>query len=532
MFLLDCTLRDGGYYNSWDFSVDLIEEYLRTLSLCKVDVVEIGFRSLQKKGFKGACAFSTDEFLNSLNIPSNLLISVMVNGAELVCHSLDLKDLESLFPNPAHSSTIDIVRIACHFHEVELIGDAIQWLHRQGYRVGVNIMQISERSSSDISTICETLADLPVEVLYIADSLGSLRSRDIARILNMLSISWKKPLGIHAHNNMGLALQNTLDALDHGVTWVDTTVTGMGRGPGNAKTEEFLLETYTLESTGLNISLLMATIEKYFQPMKDHYGWGTNPYYFLAGKNSIHPTFIQEMLGDARYTHDEIIAVIQNLSKRGGFQFSSNALGEARNFYSDQPFGYWDPSPSFSSRDILILGSGPSVCQHRIAIESYIERNKPVVISLNTGTDIFEELINFRIACHPVRLLADVALHVQQNQPLITPFSLLPDYVRSSFGNKHILDYGLGFGPNFEFHDTYCVVPNCLVIAYALSVVVSGSANQIYLAGFDGYTPGDPRNDELELIFDQFINSVPNQVILQVTPSKFKALPQGTIYSL
>ncbi|MDB4654890.1 aldolase catalytic domain-containing protein [bacterium] len=533
MLLLDCTLRDGGYYNSWDFSVDLIEAYLKSVSECKVDIVEIGFRSLLNAGFKGACFFSTDDFLNSLSIPSNILISVMVNGSELVNKSNVEVSLKALFPNPSSSSVVDIVRIACHFHELEAIGQSIRWLHQHGYRVGLNIMQISERTEEEISSVCEILSDLPLEVLYIADSLGSLLSKDVKRILSWFSNSWSGSLGIHTHNNMGLALQNTLDALDHGVTWVDTTVTGMGRGPGNTKTEEFLLEIYDLQSSDFNVSSLMALIEKYFQPLKDHYGWGTNPYYFLAGKNSIHPTFIQEMLGDARYTHDEIIAVIQNLSKRGGgYQFSSNALGEARNFYPDQPTGRWNPISCFSSRDILILGSGPSVCHHKSAIESYIRRNNPIVIALNTGGDISNELIDYKIACHPVRLLADVSVHINQRQPLISPFSLLPEYLKSAFGTKDILDYGLGFGPNFEFHDTFCIVPNCLVIAYALSAAVSGNAKHIYLAGFDGYTPGDPRNDELELIFDQFINSAPNQDILQVTPSKFKVLPKGTIYSL
>lgn len=269
MFLLDCTLRDGGYYNSWDFPVDLIEDYLLTASVCKVDIVEIGFRSLQKAGFRGACAFSTDEFLDSLAIPSNISISVMVNGTELISNPTDTYVLEALFPNPAQSSPVDLVRIACHFYEVELIGDAILWLHQQGYRVGVNIMQISERSQLQVSEICNILAEFPIEVLYIADSLGSLRSNDITRILSWFNKSWDKPLGIHAHNNMGLALQNTFDALDHGVTWVDTTVTGMGRGPGNAKTEEFLLERFNINSTDLNISSLMTLIDKYFQPMKD-----------------------------------------------------------------------------------------------------------------------------------------------------------------------------------------------------------------------------------------------------------------------
>lgn len=531
MYLLDCTLRDGGYYNSWDFPVELINEYLLAASSCKVDIVEIGFRSLRKSGYKGACAFTKDEFINSLKIPPDILVSVMVNGSELVNQIDIVHVLESLFPD-SNLSRVNIVRIACHLHEVYSIRESIIWLHERGFRVGVNIMQVSEISRDEISTVCEYLSHLPVEVLYIADSLGSLRSKDIRRILKWVSSVWNKSIGIHAHDNMGLALLNTLDALDNGVTWIDTTVTGMGRGPGNAKTEEFLLARYNLDSPDFNISALMTLIDKYFQPMKDIYGWGTNPYYFLAGKNSIHPTFIQEMLGDARYTHDEILAVIQNLSKKGGRHFSSNALGEARNFYSTQPIGHWNPTSVFSLKDVLILGSGPCVLKHQFAIESFILREKPLVVALNTGSNISEALIDFRIACHPVRMLADVTLHNKRPQPLITPFSLLPDYIKQSFHHKRILDFGLSLGSSFEFHETYCIVPNCLVIAYALSCVVSGKANRIYLAGFDGYNAGDPRNDELELIFDHFMKAVPSQKILQVTPSRFKILPQGSIYAL
>ena len=65
---LDCSLRDGGYYNNWDFDESLINDYLQVLSSIGVDYCEIGFRFLKNAGFKGACAFTTEEFLNSLEI--------------------------------------------------------------------------------------------------------------------------------------------------------------------------------------------------------------------------------------------------------------------------------------------------------------------------------------------------------------------------------------------------------------------------------------------------------------------------------
>lgn len=84
MNILDCTLRDGGYYNSWDFSQEVIEEYLEAMAAAGVNIVELGLRSLKNSGFKGASAYTTDDFINSLPIPDGLTVGVMVNASELV----------------------------------------------------------------------------------------------------------------------------------------------------------------------------------------------------------------------------------------------------------------------------------------------------------------------------------------------------------------------------------------------------------------------------------------------------------------
>ena len=86
--ILDCTLRDGGYYNNWDFSKEVVNNYLKTMSLVGVDYVEVGFRSFQSKDFKGPTWYTTDSYLNSLSIPKNLTLGVMVNSYELISHPL------------------------------------------------------------------------------------------------------------------------------------------------------------------------------------------------------------------------------------------------------------------------------------------------------------------------------------------------------------------------------------------------------------------------------------------------------------
>ena len=99
MILLDCTLRDGGYYNNWDFETHLIQNYLYAMDSLQIDYVEIGFRSLKNDGFKGGAAYSTDTFLNSFDIPKGLInkIGVMVNGSELANSKTQISRLEKLF---------------------------------------------------------------------------------------------------------------------------------------------------------------------------------------------------------------------------------------------------------------------------------------------------------------------------------------------------------------------------------------------------------------------------------------------------
>ena len=296
-------------------------------------------------------------------------------------------------------------------------------------------------------------------------------------------------------------MSNTLRALDEGVTWVDSTVTGMGRGPGNARTEELAIELAERRGKQINLVPLMALLREHFVPMQNHYGWGTNPYYYLAGKYGIHPTYIQEMLSDSRYSEEDVLAVIEHLRVEGGKKFTLNTLDAARHFYRGEATGSWSPKEVFADRDVLLLGTGPGVAKHRQALERYIRQEKPIVLALNTQCSIDSDLIDLRIACHPVRLLADCEAHVKLPQPLITPFSMLPEDVQASLADKEVLDFGLNVeAGNFSFNDTHCTAPTSLVMAYAFAAITSGKANRILMAGFDGYAGEDPRNQEMNAV--------------------------------
>ncbi|QXI39819.1 aldolase catalytic domain-containing protein [Pseudomonas xantholysinigenes] len=531
MYIIDCTLRDGGYYNNWDFPQEVVNKYLQAMAAAGVDVVELGLRSLKNTSFKGASAFTTDDYIRGLNVPSSLDVGVMLNASELFTPGLTLEQvLAKLFPQSREHSPVSLVRIACHVHEFAAALPAVTWLKARGFQVGFNLMQVADRGAEEIKALARQASEWPLDVLYFADSMGSMNPDDVAEVIGWFRAYWHGPMGIHTHDNMSLALANTLRAKAEGIQWLDATVTGMGRGPGNAKTEYLVLELTEGRRQACNITPLMVLVEQYFKPLQQKCGWGTNTYYYLSGKYGIHPTYIQEMLGDSRYSEEDILAVIEHLRIEGGKKFSLHTLDAARNFYQGPTRGAWSPAQLIAGREVLLIGTGPGVAAHKAALERYIEKARPFVIALNTQTTLESALIDVRVACHPVRLLADCAEHVSLPQPLITPASMLPEDVKKALQGKTLLDFGIEVkADTFEYLEQHCVLPVSMVIAYALAISTSGKASRILLAGFDGYGADDPRNAEMVQLFKLYSASAGARAVLAVTPTRYD-VPCVSIY--
>jgi 4-hydroxy 2-oxovalerate aldolase len=533
--LLDCTLRDGGYYNAWDFEPELITAYLKAVAALPVDMVEIGFRSMPGNSgkFKGGCAYCTDAFIRSMEIPKGLRIAVMVNGADLTNYPDGIVPAVDWLFGPADTSPVELVRIAVHVHKVEETLPAITRLNELGYKTTFQLMQIAGLTSDEVQLLAKACSEFPLDVLYFADSLGSMVPDDINQTVEALQNHWQGELGFHAHNNMQGGVANCIRAVEQGVTWIDGTVLGMGRGPGNAPTEYLAIEMETRWDKKMHHTPLLDLINRYFKPMQQKYGWGPNPYYYMAGKYGIHPTYVQTMLDDTRYQTEDMLAVINHLKTIGGKHYNLTNLDAARFFYSGPAKGKWNPEELVKDKTVLILGTGPGAKKYRQALENYIKSYSPVVIALNKQTPVDQSLIDVHAACHPIRLVADHADHLRLPQPLIIPYSMLPTDVSSLFEGKKVFDYGLQIQKDvFEFHANYAVIPNALVVTYVLALIVGGGAKEIFLAGFDGYHSDDHRTIEMnrmfKLFFEKTMKSIP---LFSITKTKYK-IPEKSIFEI
>ena len=534
--LLDCTLRDGGYYNSWDFPSDAVYDYIAAMHSANVDIIEIGLRTLKNEGFKGAYAFCADDFINQLPQPDGLEFAVMVNASELVdapasFYSMSLAEkVDKLFPIDAKTSAVSLVRLACHFDEIPVAVEAACLLNQKGYKVGLNIMQISEASENLIEELIHLIPQDTVNVLYFADSLGALTPPEFAQLISLAKRYWFNPIGVHTHDNLGSALQNALSAHTNGATYIDSTVTGMGRGPGNARTEDVAIEFGMIRSRNPNLTALAEIVRRYFQPLKNTCGWGTNLFYYLSAKHRIHPTYIQTMLAQESFSDADILASIKILADRKSSKYSADALRDASVYFSNEPQGTWHPSPLAKGKPVMIVGNGSSVATYVRAIESLIRKTKPFVIGLNTQAQLDESLLSLRVCCHPMRIAADVEKYASITTPLVIP-ATMAGHPNIAEKNDHISDLGIKVEEgNYGLGENYLITPNYNVMSYALMLAVAMGGSQIWVVGFDGFDSHDPRQVEMQTTIETFKAKFPDIELVALTETSHP-LHQSSLFA-
>lgn len=530
--LLDCTLRDGGYYCDWIYENELVQEYLNTMKASGIDFVEIGLRSNVKNKFLGPFAFCTETFLKQLNIPKGLNIGVMINASEFIVNNEpQMSQIDEQFID-SKDSQVKLVRIAAHLHEIPLMSSVIKRLSNRGYTVGLNLMQVGGKPVDQIKSALECVRDMKeLDVLYFADSLGNMRPENVNEITKTFKSIWDKDIGIHTHDNMGMALSNSLEAVASGVTWVDGTILGMGRGAGNVRTEYLLLEGQARGWGDFHPDAIFSLVQGKFSALQRKYEWGTNLLYYISAQYKIHPTFVQTLLSEHNYSSDRLLEILKKLSSVDSSSYSSKKLNDAITFGNLDCSGNWNPKDDISSEEVLILGAGDSCRDHSDAIKDFINQKKIPVLSLNINKYISSDVINFFVASHPLRILFDFELYKKLKKPLVAPLELVKRNFRGDVVDVDIKNLGMKIAEGATaFEGGQVSIPNSMAISYTLTFLTSTNVKKVYLVGFDGYAKGDPKNTEVQKVFDSFKKNHPSIELVSLTPTTFN-LAQSSIYA-
>ncbi len=282
--VFDCTIRDGGLVNNYYFSDEFVKAHYETCVAAGVDYMEIGKNvspTIMSEDEYGPWNFCKEEDIRRIvgNNDTNMKIAVMAD----IGRSLK----EELIPKK--DSVVDMIRIATYIHQIPAAIELIEDAHAKGYETTVNIMAISKSFDDELDEVLAQLSKTNVDVIYIADSFGSFYPEQIKKLtekyLKVASESGKK-VGIHAHNNLQLAYAITLEAMIYGTSFLDVTISGLGRGAGNCPLE--LLIGF-LKNPKYQLMPVLKFIEEFIVPLEKELDWGYSIPYMLTGQLNEHP---------------------------------------------------------------------------------------------------------------------------------------------------------------------------------------------------------------------------------------------------
>ena len=522
--ILDCTLRDGGYYNNWKFDLNLVKNYLRAMEACSVNYVELGFRFISSDPQRGPYGETSEDFLKTLELPSSLSYAVMINGSEYLKPTKEeiTLDINNKFISSADSN-ISLVRVAINFDNALNTKHIIGELKNLGYEVGLNLMQSSGKSEKEYIDLAKEIEEWGlVDILYFADSFGNMDPEEVNYIVGCMRKGWSGVLGFHSHNNKGYALINSVNAIKAGVEFCDCTVTGMGRGAGNVTTESLLMELVNEGILEVDLSLVQGTVSD-FTKLKEKYGWGTNMHYQYAANNNIHPTFVQTLSEDNRYDQYQSFKILESLAmEENSSRFSNDSIKNIIYKRSDDNEGLWDPKGFLEDKEILLVGGGISVLEHKQDILKYIDKKGLPVIFMNINNHLPQDIGLATIASHEIRGFLDASSYSELSHPLIIPMKGLGAVVKNYIKNMEIYDYGLNLKEDaMEIGEKYCVLDNSIVAGYALAVCTRAGAKKINLVGFDGYQKDDIRYQEMSELIQRYTNLDEAVELVSLTPTLY-----------
>ena len=148
-------------------------------------------------------------------------------------------------------------------------------------------MAISRELEPDLVEALDQLAKTPVDIVYVVDSFGALYCEQIEYMVKLYQEHLPgKTIGIHCHNQQQLAFANTIEGIIHNANYLDGSLFGIGRGPGNCCLE--LLIGF-LKNPKFNLTPILKFIQDHMLPMRQDIEWGYILPYMITGMLNEHP---------------------------------------------------------------------------------------------------------------------------------------------------------------------------------------------------------------------------------------------------
>ncbi|WP_276951150.1 aldolase catalytic domain-containing protein [Acetatifactor muris] len=468
--ILDCTLRDGGYCNQWQFGLENTKKIIKGLADANIDIIECGFLTNRVSYDPDITKYSTLNNIDSI-LPSNRrgqLYVVMVNYGEY--NASDLPECDG--------SSIDGIRVAFHKKDMEPALKLCKEIQTKGYKVFVQAMVSLSYTDREFLALIECVNELSPYAFYIVDSFGMMKKKNLLRLYYMVEHNLKEDIwiGFHSHNNMQLAYSNAQSLADMQTSRnliIDSSVYGMGRGAGNLNTELFV--EYLNENNGGNYVLkpILTVIDEILDIFLRNNYWGYSLSNYLSAAHNIHPNYAGYLADKQTLTLEAMDEIFSMMVQEKQSEFDREYIEELYLRYMDKGVVFESHRAELADRvqgkKILLIAPGRSAEEEKSRISQFAILKDVVTVSVNFN---YPYSVSDFIFVSNLRRFQQLETDKRKKCIVTTNISTTDAYFRPNYFEL--------LSPNDAVRD------NAGLMAMRLFIMLG--VKGIFLAGFDGYS--------------------------------------------
>ncbi len=474
--LLDCTLRDGAYVNNAEFGKPSMRGIISKLQDAHVDIIECGW--LKNPEYKEGTTY--------FHVPSDFLPYINnKNDRVIYCAMIDWDRYDVSALPDYDGKTFDAIRIVFphgkHGEAIE-IGAKIR---EKGYKVFFQTANTLAYSDDDLIDLCTLMNSFKPVSLSVVDTFGSMYPTDLDHIVEIVDAYLDKSieLGLHAHNNQQLAFANCIHFIeklkDRRDIIVDATLSGMGRGAGNATTELVASYINRVQNGNYDMNAIMDAIDMYIQGFREKFSWGYSTPYFISGYYQCHVNNIAYLTKNHRTNARDMRNVIESLSTEDRRKYDYDLLEakylENQNRIVDDGEIIDHLKSIVKDRKVMLIAPGRSTITDSDKLKSFIDKENPVVIEVNSINKLY--VPDFVFFTNSVRY--EYARNTYPKTFAKTKKILLSNIHTESSEDEYIVNFNLVIKRGWEHFD------NAVILALRLLNKID--ATDVYLSGFDGF---------------------------------------------
>ena len=477
--LLDCTLRDGGYINDWEFGHSVIAGTYKRLDAAGVDFIEVGFLDDRR-------TFDINRTIQPNTDSYNKLFAGVEKKHAVPVAMIDFGTCNISNIDKCDSTFIDGIRVIFKKEKIEKALPFCKAIKEKGYKLFIQAISITAYSDLEMLNYIQKINEIKPYAFSIVDTYGLLDSRRLTNYFNLMdnNLDPDIKIGYHAHNNFQLAFSNSIKflALETKRTiLVDSTVYGMGKSAGNTASELIAMHMNQRYGTDYDIDQFLEILDTDLMTVYQKHYWGYKYNFFISAMQNCHPNYVQFLLDKKTLSVTSINKILSAIPEDIKLLYDQKYIENAYIQYQSQSIDDTEAilklSEKIKDKKVLLLGPGNTLGSEEKKIQKYISNNKPVIISVNFDPSTFDCNYVFVSNAKRYSKLADATDKVSMAKLIttsnITLFDRQADYV---------LNYSSLINLNGVESD------NALLLAIAFLQKIGVCS--VILAGFDGFALG------------------------------------------